>query len=143
METGCAPRFRTSEEEGSPVQAWMFYIALVLFPLWWIAACWRVPKMRVVGRTDTEKVVPLDDPQIEFGALRFVHLFYVWWRRTLNDHLDRCALLALPLSRYGGYLVGHLCSLCSLRRDLRMRQHRPSASTAILLLMSDSGTVSF
>ena len=75
METGWALRFCTSEEEGSPIQAWMFYIALVLFPLWWIAACWRVPKTRVVGGTDTEKAVPLDDPQIEFGALRFVHLF--------------------------------------------------------------------
>jgi hypothetical protein len=49
----------------------MFYIALVLFPLWWIAAVWRVPKTRVVGGTDTEKAVPLDDPQIEFGALVF------------------------------------------------------------------------
>ena len=47
--------------------------------------------------------------------------------------LDRCALLALPLSRYGGYLVGHLRSLCCLRRHLRMRRHRLSASTAILL----------
>ena len=142
METGWALRFRTSEEEGSPIQAWMFYIALVLFPLWWIAACWRVPKTRVVGGTDTEKAVPLDDPQIEFGALRFVHLF-MWWR-TLNDDLDRCALLALPLSRYGGYLVGHLRSLCSLRRNLRMRQHRLCASiAAILLLISGSGTVSF
>ena len=27
------------------------------------------------GLTDTEKAVPLDDPQIEFGELRFVHLF--------------------------------------------------------------------
>jgi hypothetical protein len=68
METGWALRFRTSEEEGSPVQAWMFYIALVLFPLWWIAAFWRVPETWVVGGTDTEKAVPLDDPQIAFGA---------------------------------------------------------------------------
>ena len=67
-----ALRFRTSEEEGSPVHAWTFYIALVLFPLWWIAALWRVPKTRVVGGTDTEKVVPLSDPQIEFGTLRYV-----------------------------------------------------------------------
>jgi hypothetical protein len=55
METGWALRFRTSEEEGSPVQAWVFYIALVLFPLWWIASFRRVPKTRIVGGTDTEK----------------------------------------------------------------------------------------
>ena len=68
METGWTLRFRTTEEEGSPLQAWLFYIALVLFPLWWVGAFWRVPKTRVVGGTDTEKAVPLDDPQIEFGA---------------------------------------------------------------------------
>ena len=77
METGWALRFRTSEEEGSPIQAWMFYIALVLFPLWWIAACWRVPKTRVVGGTDTEKAVPLDDPQIEFGELCLAFVYVV------------------------------------------------------------------
>ncbi|KAN0128637.1 hypothetical protein V8E53_013556, partial [Lactarius tabidus] len=36
-----ALRFRTSEEEGSPAHAWMFYVVLVLFPLWWIATFWR------------------------------------------------------------------------------------------------------
>jgi hypothetical protein len=46
----------------------MFYIALVLFPLWWIAAVWRMSKTPVVGGTDPEKAVPLDDPQIEFGT---------------------------------------------------------------------------
>ncbi|KAI9451106.1 hypothetical protein BJY52DRAFT_1191230 [Lactarius psammicola] len=59
---------RSSAKEGSPVQAWLFYIALVLFPLWWVGAVWRVPETRVVGGTDTEKAVPLDDPQIEFDA---------------------------------------------------------------------------
>jgi hypothetical protein len=68
METGWALRFRTVEEDGSPVQAWLFYVGLVPFPLWWIGAVWRVPQTRVVGGTDTEKAVPLDDPQIEFGA---------------------------------------------------------------------------
>ena len=61
----------------------MFYIALVLFPLWWIAALWRVPKTRVVGGTDTEKAVPLDDPQVEFGALRCAFVYVCWW--SLND----------------------------------------------------------
>jgi hypothetical protein len=68
METGWALRFRTVEEEGSPLHAWLFYLGLVLFPLWWIGTVWRVPQTRVVGGTDTEKAVPLDDPQIEFGA---------------------------------------------------------------------------
>jgi hypothetical protein len=68
METGWALRFRTVEEDGSPLHSWLFYLGLVLFPLWWIGAVWRVPQTRVVGGTDTEKAVPLDDPQIEFGA---------------------------------------------------------------------------
>jgi len=68
METGWALRFRTVEEEGSSLHAWLFYLGLVLFPLWWIGAVWRVPQTRVVGGTDTEKAVPLDDPQIEFDA---------------------------------------------------------------------------
>ena len=68
METGWALRFRTAEEDGTPIQAWLFYVGLVIFPLWWIGAVWRVPQTRVVGGTDTEKAVPLDDPQIEFGA---------------------------------------------------------------------------
>ena len=67
METRWALRFPTVEE-GSPVHAWLFYLALVLFPLWWLGAVWRVPEMRLVRGTDTEKAVPLDDPQIEFGA---------------------------------------------------------------------------
>ena len=69
METSWALRFRTTEEDGSPVHAWLFYFGLVPFPLWWIGAVWRVPQTRVVGGSDTEKAVPLDDPQIEFGAL--------------------------------------------------------------------------
>jgi hypothetical protein len=44
------------------------FIAVVLFPLWWIVAFWRVPKTRVIGGTVTEKEVPLDGPQIEFGV---------------------------------------------------------------------------
>jgi len=68
METGWALRFRTAEEDGSPVQAWLFYFALVPFPLWFVGAVWRVPHTRVVGGTDNEKAVPLDDPQVEFDA---------------------------------------------------------------------------
>jgi hypothetical protein len=54
---------------------------------------------------------------------------YACWR-SLN--VDRCALLALPLSRNGGYLVSHLHPVYRMRRDLRMRRHRPSATTAAI-----------
>ena len=50
------------------MHGWLFYLALVLFPLWWLGAVWRVPETGLVGGTDTGKAVPLDDPQIEFGA---------------------------------------------------------------------------
>ena len=111
METGWALRFRTSEEEGSPVHAWMFYIALVLFPLWWIAALWRVPKTRVVGGTDTEKAVPLDDPQVEFGALRCAFVYVCWL--SLNDRWTdarswrfRCRVMAaISLVTYVPFVV--------------------------------------
>ncbi|KAI0060370.1 hypothetical protein BV25DRAFT_1871203 [Artomyces pyxidatus] len=68
LETGWALRFHTEEEDGSPVHAWLFYAAFVLFPLWWIASFLPTPKTRVVGGTDTEKAVTLDDPQIEYDA---------------------------------------------------------------------------
>ena len=87
------------------MQAWLFYIALVLFPLWWVGAFWRVPKTRVVGGTDTEKAVPLDDPQIEFGALES---FFFQFKKTKKLNVTRCAVLAVPLSNYGGHVVGHL-----------------------------------
>ncbi|KAI0265564.1 hypothetical protein BC834DRAFT_824643 [Gloeopeniophorella convolvens] len=66
--TGWALRLRSPEQEGAPVHAWLFYVAFVLFPLWWVGAVWRVPRTRHVGGTDTEKAVPLDDPQIESDA---------------------------------------------------------------------------
>ena len=84
METGWALRFRSAEEDGSPVQAWLFYLALVPFPLWWIGAVWCVLQTRVVGETDTEKDVPLDDPQIEFGACLRLQ-FLVWEGKGLRD----------------------------------------------------------
>ena len=68
MQTGWAFRFRTVDDGDSPVHGWLFYLALVLFPLWWLGAVSRVPQTRLVGGTDTEKAVPLDDPQIEFDA---------------------------------------------------------------------------
>ena len=110
METGWALRFRTSEEEGSPVHAWMFYIALVLFPLWWIAALWRVPKTRVVGGTDTEKAVPLDDPQIEFGALyslrmRVVLACCLTWTDARSWRFRCRVMAAISLVTYVPFIV--------------------------------------
>ncbi|EIN12437.1 hypothetical protein PUNSTDRAFT_81670 [Punctularia strigosozonata HHB-11173 SS5] len=54
---------------GSPVQAWMFFIGFILFPLWWLASVWRIPETRSVGGHDAaEKAVVVDDPQIEHDA---------------------------------------------------------------------------
>jgi hypothetical protein len=56
---------------------------------------------------------------------------YACWR-SLNVDVNRCALLALPLSRNGGYLVGHLHPVYRMRRDLRMRRYTPPATTAAI-----------
>ncbi|KAI0365309.1 hypothetical protein BV20DRAFT_762770 [Pilatotrama ljubarskyi] len=56
------------EQEGSPVHAWFFFIGFIIFPLWYVASFWRIPKTRHVGGTDTEKAVTLDDPQVEHDA---------------------------------------------------------------------------
>jgi len=61
-------RFRSQDEEGSPVHAWFFFIGFILFPLWWIASFVPIPRTRRVGGTDTEKAVTLDDPQVEHDA---------------------------------------------------------------------------
>jgi len=54
---------------GSPVQAWMFFIGWVVFPMWWLASVWSIPKTRRVGGAgDMEKAVTLDDPQVEHDA---------------------------------------------------------------------------
>ena len=60
-------RFRSSDEEGSPRHAWIFFIGFILYPLWWVAAFLPRPETRRVGGTDTEKAVTLDDPQVEHG----------------------------------------------------------------------------
>ena len=55
------------ERGGSPLHAWLFFIAFVLFPLWWAAAFISVKRTRRLGGTDVEKGVVLDDPQLEHG----------------------------------------------------------------------------
>ncbi|KAH9950683.1 hypothetical protein B0H21DRAFT_776610 [Amylocystis lapponica] len=61
-------RLRSADEEGSPLQAWCFFIGFILFPIWWVASFSFIPKTREVGGTDTEKAVTLDDPQVERDA---------------------------------------------------------------------------
>ena len=95
------------------MHAWMFYIAFVLFPLWWVAAFWRVPQTRVVGGTDTEKAVPLDDPQIEFGTFSLAHaLFVCVFGSTKRNNADarswrfRCRVMAgISLFTYVPFIV--------------------------------------
>ncbi|KAL4069962.1 hypothetical protein V8B97DRAFT_1967222 [Scleroderma yunnanense] len=62
--------FATEDEPGSPLQAWIFFIGFILFPLWWIAAlCIPIPKTRTAGDASLEKAVTIiDDPQIEHDA---------------------------------------------------------------------------
>ncbi|KAI0684530.1 hypothetical protein BC835DRAFT_1293015 [Cytidiella melzeri] len=66
--TPWTPHRKSEDEEASPIHAWIFYISFVLFPLWWIASFLPIPRTRHVGGSDTEKAVPLDDPQIEHDA---------------------------------------------------------------------------
>jgi len=68
QDTGWALTFKEGDEMGSPVQAWLFYVGFILFPLWWAASFIRTPTTRQVGGSDTEKAVTLDDPQVEHDA---------------------------------------------------------------------------
>ncbi|KAL1676060.1 hypothetical protein EV122DRAFT_217092 [Schizophyllum commune] len=78
------PRWQPWKGEGaSPIQAWIFFVSFVLFPLWWVGGFMlKVPKTRRIGDTaDLEKgkmpeagthsrddSVVLDDPQVEHDA---------------------------------------------------------------------------
>lgn len=66
-DVGWKLRFRTRDEEGSPLQAWCFWAGFLFPPMWWFAAFTRTPKTRVVGGADNEKAITVDDPQIERG----------------------------------------------------------------------------
>lgn len=59
--------WRNDDEDGSVIQAWLFFVGFILFPLWWYASFAPIPKTRRVGGTDTEKGVVIDDPQVEHG----------------------------------------------------------------------------
>jgi len=60
-------RFRSEYEDGSSAHAWFFFSGFVVFPAWWVASLWRIPKTRQVGGGGMEKAVTLDDPQVEHG----------------------------------------------------------------------------
>ena len=62
-------RLRTEAEDGSPIHAWFFFLGFILFPLWWLASMWRIPRTRSVGGSEVENAVTLDDPQVEHGRL--------------------------------------------------------------------------
>ena len=61
--TSWSLRFKSEDEEGSPVHAWFFFFGFVVFPAWWVASLWRIPKTS----GDMENAVTLDDPQVEHG----------------------------------------------------------------------------
>ena len=105
------------------MQAWLFYIALVLFPLWWVGAFWRVPKTRVVGGTDTEKAVPLDDPQIEFGALE--SFFFQFFFETQRDQMRGLGGSAVELWRPCRW--SPTSRLSSLSRSLPVGETMPAS----------------
>lgn len=66
--TEWTPHLRSEDEDASPLHAWAFFVGFILFPIWWLAAFWPIPKTRRVGDGDAEKAVTLDDPQVEHGA---------------------------------------------------------------------------
>ncbi|KAF7799442.1 hypothetical protein EIP86_010677 [Pleurotus ostreatoroseus] len=70
--TSWIPRLKSPNDEASPPHAWCFFIGFILFPLWWLASFLSVPHTRLVGGTDIEKGVTLDDPQVEHGAFASV-----------------------------------------------------------------------
>ncbi|EPT00276.1 hypothetical protein FOMPIDRAFT_1123076 [Fomitopsis schrenkii] len=66
--TEWALHMHSEDEDASPLHAWAFFAGFILFPLWWLAAFWPIPRTRRVGDTDAEKAVTLDDPQVEHDA---------------------------------------------------------------------------
>ncbi|KAH9073570.1 hypothetical protein EDB83DRAFT_83129 [Lactarius deliciosus] len=100
METGWMLRFRTTEGVGSPAQAWLFYFALVLFPLWWVGAVWRMPKTRVVvGGMNMEELAPPDDSQIAFDARSWRFRCRVMAAISLLTYVPLITLVAIFESR--------------------------------------------
>ncbi|KAE9387922.1 hypothetical protein BT96DRAFT_960302 [Gymnopus androsaceus JB14] len=57
------------EGGGSPPHAWLFFFGFIIFPLWWAAAVLNIPRTRrIEGGHDGQKLVVLDDPQVEHDA---------------------------------------------------------------------------
>lgn len=74
---GWTLRLRSADDEGSPIQAWAFWLGFFLPVLWWIASFWHVPQTRMVG-TDPEKAIPMDDPHIERGENISTYICVRW-----------------------------------------------------------------
>ncbi|KIY52406.1 hypothetical protein FISHEDRAFT_35252 [Fistulina hepatica ATCC 64428] len=62
-------------DPGSPVQAWLFFVGFIIFPVWWIAGFLRIPKTRTlhVSPDPSQPARPggpvvLDNPQVEHDA---------------------------------------------------------------------------
>lgn len=99
--TGWALAFKDmdNEEEGSPVQAWLFFLGFVFFPFWWVASLWRIPKTRTVGGTDTEKAVVVDDPQVEHGTSMTLY-FLLWKDADIRTTRRRRKIVAISMSHH-------------------------------------------
>lgn len=108
---------RTAEQEGSPTHAWFFFLGFILFPLWYLASFWRIPKTRQVGGTDTEKAVTLDDPQVEHGECCLDVA-----PACLKAIVCRCEVMAFSVSHHVRGVPLYLHSLHRSRRDLRASQ---------------------
>jgi len=121
-ETEWGLHFATEDEPGSPLQAWLFFIGFILFPLWWIAAlCIPVPKTRTAGDASLEKAVTIiDDPQIEHGG----YLFIVAVMRVLITP-SRREVLAFSMPLDGSCLAIHIYTFhrsgCHLRAKIAHR----------------------
>lgn len=101
--TEWALHLRSEDEDASPLHAWAFFAGFILFPLWWLAAFWPIPRTRRVGDTDAEKAVTLDDPQVEHGAWLGSGLLAVSQIRGLqtpgHGAIGAASCLGLPSSR--------------------------------------------
>ena len=109
-------KLKGPDEDGSPIQAWCFFIGFVLFPIWWVASFTPIPKTRRVGGTDTEKAVTLDDPQVEHGML------YVGLSSCSSRSQFPCRRQVMAQSM-SCHVFDIVCNLYTLHRPRRHLRH--------------------